>query len=278
MARRRLRFGILAALLLASALGACVPLLRPREPYAGPFASLDETYWRLVATADDVKPPAHIEIRFEWNVVDINSDCIFSGLSLRGTPDNVTFADGKIQNGGMAGDDCRRNDSVFDAFLNKLRATTVFAVDGDRLAFRDPAGRAIATFQRVTDLGFEYRDLQVVSFRHGVRMVTARALPYGADVRFFHGDVEGSPGCGGMFGRYGTTATDTIHVSTTWIMMGGADCDSGYPWNGPPYPAMYNALFDDLNGDHKVEVAADGTVTLRDLDGDVSAVLVPVPP
>jgi heat shock protein HslJ len=114
---------------------------------------------------------------------------------------------------------------------------------------------------RITTNGLENRDWSIAQYSDGTPLVAAGDT---ARVSFMNGRLDGSPGCGALFGMYRPSGTRlTSRVS---VILGGYCPDD--------VMRQSNAVVDALAGERFVEPQGDG-IALRDERGTIRIILKP---
>jgi hypothetical protein len=111
------------------------------------------------------------------------------------------------------------------AFGSALRRSKSADESSGTLTFHDREGVATARLVRFVPAGLEFRRWQITSYFDGSKMVAPTHIVRGQDwgwprVTFAEGALEGSPGCGGLFGRYNLLGERIEIKNVGWILAG----------------------------------------------------------
>jgi hypothetical protein len=146
---------------------------------------------------------------------------------------------------------------------------TVFAVHAsdDELVLLDSGGNPVLIGKRLRSSGLENREWSIESYFDGTSLLDTAGLftpPLMPRISFIHGSLYGSPGCGGLVGRYSLRGPQvTIHA--------------GYILDGFCYPrdiALSDRVREALDGERSMQRTGGG-FELRDNQGQVRIILTP---
>jgi heat shock protein HslJ len=140
-------------------------------------------------------------------------------------------------------------------------------VSNDEISLADSEGRPVLTGRKLRASGLENRTWRIESYFDGtslVRAVEEFSAPPAPHLAFVHGNLYGSPGCGGFIGFYSLRQSDvTIHAGS--ILAG---------YCPPQNIKRSDTVSDALSGERVIERAGDRLI-LRDSDGQTRIVLTP---
>lgn len=146
------------------------------------------------------------------------------------------------------------------AFEKVLHVISSFELNGESLTFSNKAGKPVLGLRSVQKSGIENRVWTIARYKspndaqvdeHG--LVEAKGP---ANVTFWNGRVDGSPGCGALVGTYELTGTNIV-VYANYMLAG---------FCYPEQLSQAQKVVDDFKGELRIE-QKDGNVVLRDKDG-----------
>ena len=147
--------------------------------------------------------------------------------------------------------------AAVEATLPRITGHTVKA---DVLTLLDNQSRPVLALSRITATGLENQEWSVDQYSDGVNLVTATRK---ATVTFVHNVIDGSPGCGWLWGRYSLSGA---HLKTwvSWLLAGSCPGD---------LEPQSNGIAKALSGERTVE-RDNRRIILRDDRGAIQAVLI----
>jgi hypothetical protein len=221
------------------------------------LSSLRGTYWRLEHIDSVTDDTSNVVVRITRSSFDFSAPCHF-----RLYPFTSYSGSLKVGPPAAATRSCRGEEwHVSGAVEANLLRINDYVMTGDDLTFLDGQGGPVMRLARITADGLENRDWSIAQYWDGTNLVTPSR---DASIAFMSGYVDGSPGCGGLYGAYKLSGP---HLTTFagWILGGYCPGD---------FEPQNNGVVKALSGERLVEHDGD-RVVLRDDQGAVQVVLKP---
>ncbi len=228
--------------------------------YHQPFEPLNGSFWIPRVLPDGTPPPRETVVVFRGELFTISTPCRTEGLAFRTTDSGIAFS-----NIGTYGSSCSRKPGNFDAIERAAEASKGFRLDGNHLVIHDGKGNTVVEMDRIVPAGLEYRTWKIESYFDGSKLA-ATPVEYRAFVSFYSGRLEGSPGCGALWGNYVLSGENRVRISAAWVLMG--NCGPGAEAAIDRNDRVTNAM----NGERWVELG-EKKIVLKDAQGVSKIVL-----
>jgi heat shock protein HslJ len=221
------------------------------------LSSLRGTYWRLERIDGAAEETSNVVIRITVSSVDFSVPCHFRLYPFIYSSSGSLIVSPRA----AATSSCLPEWHVLGAVEANLPRINDYVVGGDDLTFLDKHGGPVMRLTRMIADGLENRTWSIAQYWDGNHLVEPSRE---ASVAFMGGVVDGSPGCGGLYGRYKLSGTHlTAHLS--WLLRGFCPGD---------YERQNADVVKALSGERLVEHDG-GRAILRDDQGVVRVVLKP---
>ena len=221
----------------------------------GPF-ELAGTFWRIDSLAGTTDDSSNVVVYISKSLVRISVPCLAVGYPYRYEHGSLTIVPSPASRSSCR--DIVRSHAidVIEANLSGIAGSTI---DAEALTFLDDRNRSIMKVSRLNANGLENQQWSIDQYFDGTQLVASTGEP---NVTFFNNIIDGSPGCGGLFGGYRLSGAN-LQISASWILGGYCPGD---------YRPQNEAIIGALSGERSIE-RDNERILLRDAQGKTRLVL-----
>ena len=214
------------------------------------------TFWHVDSLDGAADDTSNIIVHISKSLVEISVPCLALGYPVRyvhGSPKIEPSAASRFSCQGAV------RSHVIDAIEANLPRIAGNTMDADALTFLDDKHHSILKLSRLNATGLENQEWSIDQYFDGAKLVPSTR---DAQVTFVNNVIDGSPGCGELFGQYRLGGTQ-LKISASWVL-------GGYCLG--EYRQQNDGIINALSGERSVE-RDNERVLLRDDQGTILLVL-----
>lgn len=222
------------------------------------FSELDATYWQILSLEGDTNLPNAV-VEIDDGTLHVFGAGYLADFHFHYRSDKLAFYTGWDKMSELS----FTPPPLFVAFESALHKVETYEVTGNDLIMTDISGNRVILLRRIWPNGLEYRRWHIAAYAINGVLSPTRSRQF-QTVRFLHGRMEGTAGCGWLFGNY--DLADNILSTKGYSMLIGACWPLSYGENRLVIDALNSVSQLRKDGNHMV---------LKDADGAVAVVLAP---